>query len=56
MILPLSGALIGAVIGGFQARRREGKRADIAQWATVGGIVGGIVGLFVLVFVERALI
>ncbi len=56
MIFPLSGAVIGAVIGGVQARRRDGKGADIAQWAAVGGILGGILGLFALVFVERALL
>ena len=56
MILPLIGLLIGAAIGALSARRREGKPADMAQWAAVGAMIGGVVGLFVLVFVERSLV
>jgi uncharacterized protein YqgC (DUF456 family) len=54
MIYPLSGLLIGALLGALGARRRGGKRLDLFQWAAVGAIVGGIVGLFVLVFIERS--
>ena len=54
MIYPLSGLLIGALLGALGARRRGGKRLDLLQWAAVGAIMGGIVGLFVLVFIERS--
>ena len=54
MIYPLSGLLIGALLGTLGARRRGGKRLDLLQWAAVGAIMGGIVGLFVLVFIERS--
>lgn len=54
MIYPLSGLLIGAVLGAFQARRKGGKGLDIAQWAGVGAILCGVIGLFVLVFIERS--
>ncbi len=54
MIYPLSGLLIGALLGALGARRRDGKRLDLFQWAAVGAIMGGIVGLFVLVFIERS--
>ena len=54
MIYPLSGLLIGALLGALGARRRGGKRLDLFQWAAVGAIMGGIVGLFVLVFIERS--
>ena len=54
MIYPLSGLLIGAILGAIGARRRGGKRLDLLQWAAVGAIMGGIVGLFVLVFIERS--
>ncbi len=54
MIYPLSGLLIGALLGALGASRRGGKRLDLFQWAAVGAIMGGIVGLFVLVFIERS--
>ena len=54
MIYPLSGLLIGALLGALGARQRSGKRLDLFQWAAVGAIMGGIVGLFVLVFIERS--
>jgi uncharacterized protein YqgC (DUF456 family) len=54
MIYPLSGLLIGALLGALGARRRGGKRLDLLQWAAVGAIMGGIIGLFVLVFIERS--
>lgn len=55
MIYPLAGILLGAIAGGLRAKRKGGKRADIAQWAAVWAIVGGLIGLFALVFIERAL-
>lgn len=54
MIYPISGLLIGALLGALGARRRGGKRLDLLQWAAVGAIMGGIIGLFVLVFIERS--
>ena len=56
MIYPLGGALLGAILGALAARRRGGKRADMAQWAAVLAILFGVVGLFVLVFIERSLV
>jgi len=55
MIYPLSGIVIGAILGAVGARRNGGKTADLLQWAAVGAIVLGLAGLFVLVFVERGL-
>lgn len=49
----LAFALIGAVIGGFAARKRGGKKLDIAQYAGVYALVFGIVGLFVTVYLSR---
>ena len=54
MIFPLSGLLIGALLGALGARRQGGKPADLLQWAAVGAMILGLVGLFVLVFVERS--
>ncbi len=55
MIYPLSGLLLGAVIGAIGARRQGGRTADLLQWATVGALICGIIGLFVLVFIERSM-
>ncbi len=54
MIYPLSGILIGALVGAFSAKRRGGKTLDLLQWAGVLAIIGAIIGLFALVFIERA--
>jgi hypothetical protein len=54
MILPLSGIVIGALLGAGLAARRGGRALDLAQWAAVLGLMGGIVGLFVLIFLSRA--
>lgn len=54
MIYPLSGIVIGAILGAFGAQRRGGKTLDLLQWAGVLAIIGALIGLFVLVFIERA--
>ena len=47
--------LIGALWGGFLARRRNGSRLDIAQYAVAFGIAFAIGGLILTVIVERML-
>ena len=54
MIFPLSGLLLGLVIGALGARGQGGKTADLLQWAAVGAMIGALVGLFVLIFVARS--
>lgn len=54
MIFPLAGIVFGALFGGFRARARGGKPADMAQWAAAYAMIFGLVGLFVLVFIERS--
>jgi hypothetical protein len=56
MIFPLGGLLLGALLGGLQAKRKGGKPADIAQYATVAGILLGLIGLFILVIFDRSLL
>jgi hypothetical protein len=51
----IGGLVLGAVTGGLTARRRGGKPADIAQWATVWAILFGLVGLFITLFLDRML-
>jgi hypothetical protein len=45
--------LAGAVLGGLKARRRNGNRMDIAQYAVAFGLAFAILGLFATVAVER---
>ncbi len=49
----LAGLAIGALWGGFHARRRGGSGLDIAQYAGVWGIIGGILGAVVAVGIDR---
>lgn len=45
----------GLVWGGWLARRRQGSRLDIAQYAAVYGIAFAIAGLILTVILERVL-
>lgn len=54
-MLVIGGLVIGALWGGFSAKRRGGKPADIAQYATVYAILLGLLGLFVTIAIERLL-
>lgn len=54
MIFPLSGLVIGAIIGAWRAKTRGGKGKDMAQWAVVFAIIFGLIGLFTLIFIERS--
>ncbi|WP_299876039.1 apolipoprotein acyltransferase [uncultured Sulfitobacter sp.] len=52
MIVIIMG-LIGAVIGGQTARKRQGNRKDIAQYAAGYGIAFMLAGLIITVLVDR---
>lgn len=49
----LSGLVFGALLGAGRARRRGGNGADIAQYATVHGILFALIGLFVTLALGR---
>ncbi len=51
----IGGLILGAIGGGWTARRRGGKPADMAQWAIVWAIFFGILGLFLTLFLDRML-
>lgn len=51
----IGGLVLGALGGGYTARRRGGKPADVAQYAAVYGILFGLLGLFVTVMLDRML-
>jgi hypothetical protein len=52
-MITLAFALVGALIGGFTARKRGGNRLDIAQYAAGYAMAFAVVGLFVSVFLMR---
>lgn len=54
MIFPLTGMVLGALLGAYRAKAKGGTGKDIAQWAIVFAIIFGLLGLFMLIFVERA--
>ena len=56
MIFPLSGLVLGAIIGALRARSRGGKGKDMLQWGAVFAIIFGLIGLFVLIFLQRSLV
>ena len=53
-MIVLSAALLGALLGGFTAKKRGGKLADIAQYATVYAIAFAIVGMLATILIHRA--
>ncbi|MGD9862872.1 MAG: apolipoprotein acyltransferase [Pseudodonghicola sp.] len=55
-MIVLSAALLGALLGGFTAKKRGGKLADIAQYATVYAIAFAIVGMLATILIHRAAI
>ena len=52
----IGGLVLGALGGGWTARRRGGKGADIAQYAAVFSILFGLIGLFVTLVLDRLLL
>jgi len=52
-MIVLAAVLTGALWGAGVARRRQGNRLDIAQYAAAYGILFGLVGLFATVLVAR---
>lgn len=52
----IAGLVLGVLYGSWTARRRGGKRADIAQYASVYAIFFGLIGLFVTLFLDRLLL
>ncbi len=49
-------AFTGAIFGGFTAKRRGGKGADIAQYAAIFGIMATVAGLLATIAIHRLLV
>lgn len=52
-MLIIAGAVIGAIIGDRIAARRNGSRADRAQYAVVYGILLALLGLIATIAIGR---
>ncbi|WP_176440984.1 hypothetical protein [Oceanicola sp. 22II-s10i] len=55
-MLVIIGVVLGAAWGGWRAKARGGKRADILQYAAVHALIFAIAGLFLTLFLHRALV
>lgn len=53
-MIVIAGAILGAGIGGWTAKRRKGNRADIAQYATGYGIAFALAGLILTIVIEKS--
>jgi hypothetical protein len=51
----IAGVVLGALGGAWQARRRGGRPADIALYATVFAMLFGLLGLFLTLILDRML-
>lgn len=49
-------ALLGAVLGGFTAKKRNGSRADIAQYAAGYAIAFALVGMVATLVIHRFMV
>ena len=54
MTLALIGALIGAAFGALRARKADGNRLDIIQYASVYGIAFALIGMIIAITLVRS--
>jgi hypothetical protein len=45
--------LLGAIAGGIYARRKDGNRFDIAQYAAVWAVIGFMGGMMATIIIAR---
>jgi hypothetical protein len=54
-MIVLAFAIVGGLLGAITARRRQGNRLDILQYATVYAIAFALLGMIVTIVVSRIL-
>ena len=54
-MIVIAAALVGALIGGFTARKRGGNRLDMAQYAAGYALAFVVVGMIATVLIDRSL-
>lgn len=52
-MIVIAGLIIGAIFGALSAKRRNGSRADMLQYATVYAIAFSLVGLILTIVIEK---
>ncbi|WP_193082652.1 hypothetical protein [Pseudooceanicola spongiae] len=52
----VAGLVLGAIFGGFRARKRGGNTKDIWQYAAVHAMLFAIIGLFATVILNRMML
>ncbi len=55
-MIVLGAAILGAIWGVIQARKRKGNRLDIAQYAAGYAIAFGLLGMILTVIVHRMVV
>lgn len=54
-MIVIAAAILGAIIGGLTARKRDGNKLDIAQYAAGYALAFVVVGLIATVVIDRVL-
>ncbi|WIY24088.1 hypothetical protein [Parasedimentitalea psychrophila] len=52
-MIVIGGLVIGALLGGYKARKRGGGLGDILQYAAAYGIILGLAGMLLTLMVHR---
>ncbi|MGR3453603.1 hypothetical protein [Pseudooceanicola sp.] len=55
-MLVIIGAIAGALFGGWRAKSRGGKTADVLQYAAVHAMIFGLAGLFLTLILHRMMV
>jgi prolipoprotein diacylglyceryltransferase len=55
-MIVIAGLILGVLYGSWTAKRRGGKPADIAQYATVYAIFFCLIGVFLTLVLDRLLL
>lgn len=53
-MIVLAGLVVGAIYGWQMAKKREGTRADQAQYAAGFGIAFALLAMFLTIFIDRS--
>lgn len=55
-MIVLAGAILGAILGVWNAKRRGGNRLDMLQYGTVTAIAFALAGLIITIVIHRSLV
>ena len=52
-MIVIASALIGAVLGVWQAHRKNGNRLDMAQYGAIFALIFAVLGVFLAIYLDR---